>query len=78
MKGIALRDGRWQVREFSFFRARIHDAREQQCGLPPVAVRRAAVGSEPMTSTPEQFTEFYRKEVARWGRVIRASGATAE
>ena len=38
----------------------------------------AAVGSEPMTSTPEQFTEFYRKEVARWSKVIRESGATAE
>ncbi|OGA49675.1 MAG: hypothetical protein A3F74_03175 [Betaproteobacteria bacterium RIFCSPLOWO2_12_FULL_62_58] len=45
---------------------------------PDTRAKLAAVGSEPMTSTPEQFADFYRKEVARWGKVIRESGATAE
>lgn len=45
---------------------------------PDTREKLAAVGAEPMTSTPEQFTEFYRKEVARWGKVIRESGAMAE
>jgi len=44
---------------------------------PDTRAKLAAVGSEPMTSTPEQFADFYRKEVARWGKVIRESGATA-
>ena len=30
-----------------------------------------------MTSTPSPFTAFYRKDVARWGKVVRQSGATA-
>lgn len=45
---------------------------------PDTRAKLAAVGAEPMTSTPEQFTDFYRKEVARWSKVIRESGATAQ
>ena len=45
---------------------------------PDTRAKYAAVGAEPMTSTPEQFTAFYRKEVARWGKVVRESGATAQ
>ena len=40
--------------------------------------RLAAVGTDPMTSTPEQFADFLKKETARWGKVVRASGAVAE
>jgi tripartite-type tricarboxylate transporter receptor subunit TctC len=35
-------------------------------------------GFEPMTSTPEQFSEFIRSESARWGKVIRAAGIQPE
>jgi tripartite-type tricarboxylate transporter receptor subunit TctC len=38
----------------------------------------AAVGTDPMTSTPEQFADFLKKDTARWGRVVKASGAVAE
>ena len=38
----------------------------------------AAVGTDPMASTPEQFADFLKKETARWGKVIRESGAVAE
>jgi len=40
--------------------------------------RLASVGTLPMTSTPEQFAEFLKKDIARWGKVVRDSGATAE
>ncbi len=40
--------------------------------------RFAGVGTNPMSSTPEQFAEFLKKEIARWGKVVRDSGATAE
>ena len=33
---------------------------------------------EPTTSTPEQFAQFIRSETAKWGKVVRASGAKAE
>ena len=35
----------------------------------------AAIGSEPFGSTPEQFAQFIRAEYAKWGDVIKRSGA---
>jgi tripartite-type tricarboxylate transporter receptor subunit TctC len=58
--------------------ARLSEVFAKIVATPDARVKLAAVGSEPMTSTPEQFAEFYRKEVARWSKVIRESGATAE
>jgi tripartite-type tricarboxylate transporter receptor subunit TctC len=37
-----------------------------------------AQGAEPMTGTPQQVGEYLRAEVAKWGRVVRASGAKVE
>ena len=33
---------------------------------------------EPTTSTPEQFAAFIKSETAKWGKVVKASGAKAE
>lgn len=35
-----------------------------------------SVGVEPLTSTPEQYGEFLKKEIARWGKVIREANIT--
>jgi tripartite-type tricarboxylate transporter receptor subunit TctC len=35
----------------------------------------AAIGSEPMGGTPEQFAAFIRAEHAKWAEVVRRSGA---
>lgn len=40
--------------------------------------RLAAVGTDPMTSTPEQFADFLKKETARWAKVVKTAGAVAE
>jgi tripartite-type tricarboxylate transporter receptor subunit TctC len=40
--------------------------------------RLAAVGAEPMTSTPDEAAAFLRKETARWSKVVAESGAKAE
>lgn len=45
---------------------------------PDTRQKMAAVGAEPMTSTPEEFVPFFRKEIERWGKVVRESGATAQ
>ncbi len=37
----------------------------------------ASRGTEPMTSTPEEFARFIKSEADRWGKVVRASGASA-
>jgi tripartite-type tricarboxylate transporter receptor subunit TctC len=43
-------------------------------GLPDVRQRLLALGAEPIGSTPEQFGEFIRTEIAKWARVVKASG----
>jgi tripartite-type tricarboxylate transporter receptor subunit TctC len=35
----------------------------------------AAIGSEPVAGTPEQFGELIRKESAKWAEVVKRSGA---
>jgi tripartite-type tricarboxylate transporter receptor subunit TctC len=42
---------------------------------PTFKEKAAAIGSEPQGSTPEQFAEFMRNEYAKWGDVIKRSGA---
>jgi tripartite-type tricarboxylate transporter receptor subunit TctC len=44
----------------------------------PVREQFAAQGLEPAGSTPQAFGTYLRSEVEKWGRVIKASGATAE
>ena len=40
--------------------------------------RLAGMGIEPLSSTPEQFGEFLRSEVAKWAKVVKESGARAD
>ena len=45
----------------------------------PVHRERMLAGDfEPTTSTPEQFAAFIRSESAKWGKVVKASGARPE
>ena len=41
---------------------------------PESMTRLAGVGAIPMANTPEQFAEANRKEVAKWGKIIRDNG----
>ena len=40
---------------------------------PKVRKTLMALGSEPVGSTPEEFGKFYRNEVEKWAKVIRAA-----
>ena len=46
--------------------------------LPDVKEKLAGDGSEFGRNTPEQFATFIKDEIAKWGKVIKASGAKAE
>ena len=37
-----------------------------------------AMGLDPLSSTPEEFAAFIQAEVAKWGPVVKASGAKVE
>jgi tripartite-type tricarboxylate transporter receptor subunit TctC len=44
---------------------------------PTVAGRMRAVGAEPHPTTPEEFGQFIRREIDKWGRVVRQAGLKA-
>jgi tripartite-type tricarboxylate transporter receptor subunit TctC len=58
--------------------ARLNTEMARIVKLPEVQSRMSALGAEPVGNTPEQFEAFSRSEVARWGRVVKASGARVE
>jgi tripartite-type tricarboxylate transporter receptor subunit TctC len=43
-----------------------------------VRERLAATGTEPLSSTPEQFADYIKREIAKWGDVIRKAGVKAD
>jgi len=45
---------------------------------PDVIKRLSAEGVDAVASTPEEFAARIRREIEKWGAVVRASGATAE
>ena len=58
--------------------ARLQAEVAKELRLPEVRARLAALGAEPVGSTPEEFGAFVRAENARWGRVIREKGIRSE
>lgn len=45
---------------------------------PAVTERLAADGSEAVGNTPEQFAAHIKSEIAKWGKVVKAAGITAD
>jgi tripartite-type tricarboxylate transporter receptor subunit TctC len=45
---------------------------------PDLKERFAATGTEPRTSTPEEFADYIQQEIAKWGRVVREAGLRAD
>jgi tripartite-type tricarboxylate transporter receptor subunit TctC len=45
---------------------------------PDVIKALQAVGAEPVTTTPDEFTEYTKTERAKWGEVVKAAGAKIE
>ena len=46
--------------------------------LPDVAQRLAGDGVEAVSMTPEQFAKYLHQEIAKWGKVVKQSGATVD
>lgn len=55
--------------------ARINAELNRALASPTLRQRFAALGAEPVGGTSEQFGELIRREHAKWGEVIRRSGA---
>jgi tripartite-type tricarboxylate transporter receptor subunit TctC len=53
-------------------------ATAQALNAPDVTEALANQGFSPLSGTPEEFDAFYRNEVAKWRKVIEASGMTSQ
>ena len=53
---------------------RMHDVLVKIVHMPDINARLIAGGSIPRTTTPEQFAEENRREVERWGKLMRKHG----
>ena len=58
--------------------ARLHTAIVTAGRTPRVIEQLAAVGMESVNNSPEEFTAFMKAEIAKWRKVVKASGAPVE
>ena len=54
---------------------RLHAEIAKIVKTPDIRDRFLGLGAEPAGTTPEQFTAFFRNEVAKWAKVVKESGA---
>jgi tripartite-type tricarboxylate transporter receptor subunit TctC len=58
--------------------AKLNQDITQVLNTPEMRETLSSLGLEPVTSTPEQFAELIRTDLARWANLIRTAGVTAE
>lgn len=54
---------------------RLNAATVKSVHSPDVREKLAALGAEPVGDSPEQFARYLQAEVAKWAKVVKASGA---
>jgi len=57
---------------------RLHDAAVKTVATPAVRERLVGVGADPLTMSPEEFTEFIRRDIEKWGKLAKAAGIVIE
>jgi tripartite-type tricarboxylate transporter receptor subunit TctC len=58
--------------------SKIHGVVTKSLQAPEMIERLSTQGAQPVGNTPEEFTEFLRVEIAKWARVVKASGARVD
>jgi tripartite-type tricarboxylate transporter receptor subunit TctC len=58
--------------------ARINSTVAKVVQMPDVREKIVAQGGEPLSGNPQQVGAYIRSEVAKWGKVVKASGAKVE
>jgi len=61
-----------------FIVAKLNTEINTAIATPSLREKFAAIGSEPAGGTPEQFGELIRKDSAKWGEVVKRSGAKVD
>ena len=57
---------------------RLHAELVKVMHAPEMKEKLTATGTEPLTSTPEEFAAYIKREIAKWGDVIRKAGVKAD
>ncbi len=57
---------------------RLHGEIAKGLQTPDMHERLRSLGATPVGSTPAQFAEFFRVEVAKWAKVVKAAGVRAD
>ncbi len=57
--------------------AAIHDATAAALKRPEVSKRMQDIALAPVGDQPDEFTRFVKSEIEKWGKIIRATGLTA-
>jgi tripartite-type tricarboxylate transporter receptor subunit TctC len=57
---------------------KLHDAVVKAVATPAVRERFAAVGADPATTSPEEFTRFIKSDIDKWGKLAKSAGIVIE
>ncbi len=57
---------------------KLHDAVVKTVATPKVRESLTAVGADPLTMTPEEFTRFIRADIEKWGKLVKSAGIKVE
>ena len=58
--------------------SRLHKETVRIINLREIRDRMSSEGADFVGDTPEQFTAFFKSEIEKWGKAVKASGATPE
>jgi len=58
--------------------ARLNAATQKITRSPGFREKLAALGADALEGSPEQFSQLFREEVVKWGRIVKASGTKAD
>jgi tripartite-type tricarboxylate transporter receptor subunit TctC len=58
--------------------AKLHAEATRSIAAPDLRKRMSAEGAEFIGDTPEEFTAFFKSEMAKWGKAVKASGAKVD
>jgi tripartite-type tricarboxylate transporter receptor subunit TctC len=57
---------------------KLHDATIKTVATPAVRERLIGVGADPLTMSPEEFTDFIKVDIDKWGKLAKSAGIVIE